>query len=263
MDKTKDTKQVNIPLNVLYCFLSLGIYYFFWNFRISKNIKKLNNIIVFNPLELLCFIFIPYFKIYWFYTKFDRLVIGAKNVGVELIEKSFIAVIFSITGLSLINTILMQHDLNYINSKITKIETNSSNLLKTLSINMEFISTHNVALSLILSFITFKISDIFWLNRIITNINLYKSKWSKMFTLFLFWFLPFFNIYLLFKISEKIWTLGKNSKDKINNKCEIILLLSVNRMNAICFALLQNDLFIIKHQVKKNNVPLIDQNSII
>ena len=125
---------------------------------------------------------------------------GAKNVGVELIEKSFIAVIFSITGLSLINTILMQHDLNYINSKITKIETNSSNLLKTLSINMEFISTHNVALSLILSFITFKISDIFWLNRIITNINLYKSKWSKIFALFLFWFLPFFNIYLLFKI---------------------------------------------------------------
>ena len=61
---------------------------------------------------------------------------GAKNVGVELIEKSFIAVIFSITGLSLINTILMQHDLNYINSKVTKIETNSSNLLKTLSINM-------------------------------------------------------------------------------------------------------------------------------
>ena len=76
MDKTKDTKQVNIPLNVLYCFLSLGIYYFIWNFRISKNIKKLNNIIVFNPLELLCFIFIPYFKIYWFYTKFDRLVIN-------------------------------------------------------------------------------------------------------------------------------------------------------------------------------------------
>ncbi|MGM9857850.1 MAG: DUF4234 domain-containing protein [Bacilli bacterium] len=251
MNSKHDYKKVNIPLNVLYCFLTLGIYYFIWNYKLSKNIKRLSNIIVFNPLELLCFIFIPYFKIYWFYTKFDRLVIGAKNVGVELVEKSFIAVIFSITGLSLINTILMQYDLNYIYSNIDKIDSNKISLLKTLSINMEFISTHNIALSLILSFVTFKISDIFWLNRIITNIDLFKRKWVKIISLILFWFLPFFNIFLLFKIQEKIWSLGKKGKDKINSKCEIILLLSVNRMNTICLALLQNDLFIIKHQTKK------------
>ena len=263
MNKRNDFKKVNIPLNVFYCFLSLGIYYFIWNFKISKNIKKLNNIIVFNPLELLCFIFIPYFKIYWFYTKFDRLVTGAKNVGVELVEKSFIAVIFAITGLSLINTILMQYDLNYVHSKINRDDSKSINLIKTLSINMEFISTHNIALSLIFSFVTFKISDIFWLNRILTNISLFEKKWLRIISLFLFWFLPFFNIYLLFKIQEKLWNIGKKSKDKINNKCEIVLLLSVNRMNTICLALLQNDLFIIKHQTKKNSGLLSDNNSFI
>ena len=237
-------RKEKIYKKVILSFLTLGIYYFIWNFRISKQIKYINNIFVFNPLELICFIIVPYFKIYWFYTKFDRLVLGAKRYNVVLQDKSFLAVIVSIFGLSIINTILLQHYLNKLidDIELNKLKPNSEPFFKVLTANLEFIDTQNIALSFVLSFITFGIYDLFWLRRIMNKLCYNDNEKYKTLSLFLFYLIPFFNVYLLFKLSELLFNKYRKENIDVNDKSSIAILLGINKLNAICLALFQNDI---------------------
>ena len=64
----------------------------------------------------------------------------------------------------------------------------------------------------------------------------------KTLSLFLFYLIPFFNVYLLFKLSELLFNKYRKENIDVNDKSSIAILLGINKLNAICLALFQNDI---------------------
>ena len=108
----KATKRSSVGIILLLC-ITVGIYGFYWMYKIAKELKYYLEDEKINPsLDLfLNIIFFPYI-IYWFY-KYGKLVAEAQQkAGTVPRENSVLYAILSIFGLFFISMVMMQSDLN-------------------------------------------------------------------------------------------------------------------------------------------------------
>ena len=113
-------RDENIVLNVVLSFITFGIYLFIWWYRICKRIRLMNED---NPAcggELACIIFVPFYSLYWFYTRGQRLVNGAKRHNIFIKENSVLYLILALFGLSIVSLILIQTELNTMADKLRR-----------------------------------------------------------------------------------------------------------------------------------------------
>lgn len=100
-----------IVLSIITC----SIYYFYWVFTIMRKIKILNHEMDISvSLELLCFIIVPFYNWYWYYTRAYQLSEGAEKNGYSVENYNVLFLVLSIVGLSIINVAVMQSKLNII-----------------------------------------------------------------------------------------------------------------------------------------------------
>ena len=111
------------PKSIVACILlsivTCGIYGLIWNYSIMKKIRLLNQDYTSPVGEFLCFIFVPFYALYWYYTRANRLSTGAASYGLMITSNGILYLILAIFGFSIVNICLMQNDLNTIALALT------------------------------------------------------------------------------------------------------------------------------------------------
>lgn len=104
----------SIGLCVLFSFLTFGIYWLVWKYKLIKKIKLLNNDHSSPVGEFLLCTFVPFYIFYWYYTRAAKIENGARSYGINITNNNIVYLILSIFGLSIVCDALIQNDLNII-----------------------------------------------------------------------------------------------------------------------------------------------------
>ena len=102
----------SIATAIILSLVTCGIYGIVWNYSMMKKIRLLNGDNSSVAGELLCFIFVPFYAFYWYYTRAERLAEGSAAYGLHIPNNGILYLLLSIFGLPIVSTCLMQNDLN-------------------------------------------------------------------------------------------------------------------------------------------------------
>lgn len=112
-----DIEQKDIAAAIIISILTCGIYAIYWLYCIMKSIKVLKGEDESVAGELLCFIFVPFYGVYWCYTRSDVLVSELKKHGITATTSKEGSLILSLLALGLVVYGIMQSDLNKLYDK--------------------------------------------------------------------------------------------------------------------------------------------------
>ncbi|MCX7922809.1 MAG: DUF4234 domain-containing protein [Clostridia bacterium] len=101
-------------LVVILGLVTCGIYFFYWIYKVSDEMKSFNDDPGINPgMELLLSIITcGLYTIYWFY-KYGKIIAQAQaQVGMTPEDNSILYLVLAIFGLSIVNTAIMQASMN-------------------------------------------------------------------------------------------------------------------------------------------------------
>lgn len=104
--------NINISLSITAVILSIGVYYIFWAYRICKKVRDLTGGNKNIAGEFLCFIFLPLYAAYWFYTRNEEL---RKHCNIDS-NKSSMYLIITMFGYGIVAMALFQTEINNINN---------------------------------------------------------------------------------------------------------------------------------------------------
>lgn len=109
-----DLEEENIAKNVIFTIITFGVYGYIWLYRMSRNIKCLNNDKSSLTGELLCLLFVPFYMLYWVYTRAKAIKTQADCRNIQIGDSATLYLILSLFGLNIISVALMQNDLNVV-----------------------------------------------------------------------------------------------------------------------------------------------------
>ncbi|MBQ5969406.1 MAG: DUF4234 domain-containing protein [Clostridia bacterium] len=101
-----------IGTSIVFSFLTFGIYAIYWEYQLIKNTKAIKN----DPSgcvgEMLCLIFVPFYHIYWWYTRGKGMKDEFAKQGYSANGNEMAYLILGICGLRLVSMAIMQDDFN-------------------------------------------------------------------------------------------------------------------------------------------------------
>ncbi len=102
----------NIVVCILLSIVTLGVYGIYWMYILVKNIRIIQNNTRKCSSEMLCLIFVPFYSIYWWYTRGEKVKqIFSKNDWPSL-SNGVVYLILSIFGFGIVSMSIMQSDFN-------------------------------------------------------------------------------------------------------------------------------------------------------
>ena len=110
----QNAKEENIAKNVILTIITFGVYGYIWLYRMSRNIKCLNNDKSSSTGELLCLLFVPFYMLYWVYTRAKAIKTQADCRNIQISDGATLYLILSLLGLNIVSIALMQNDLNVV-----------------------------------------------------------------------------------------------------------------------------------------------------
>lgn len=105
-------EEKNITNCVLLSSVTLKIYSWFWAYSIMKKIRYLKGEDTSCGGEMLCYLLIPFYEWYWFYTRGGKLADGAKEYGICLPKRQGIYLLAFLFTDQRLPLAMMQSDLN-------------------------------------------------------------------------------------------------------------------------------------------------------
>ena len=226
-------KRKSIGKCILLSIITFGIYGIFWMASVEKNVRSMEkNEKSIAPVVLL-WCFVPFYSLYWFLTRGKKIRNGFKELNCSAGTSGALSLIFAIFGLGMLSMVIMQSDFNYLASDIAR-STSKGPEMK--------IIRKNVFAHMLLSVITFRIYDVFWMYSLENNVfSLEKRKKSSLSTILLCMFVPFYHLYWWYSRAKsakaKIAELG--GKSRANGA--ICLILSMIGLSNISMAIMQAD----------------------
>lgn len=112
-----DIEQKDIAAAIIISLLTCGIYTIYWVYCIMKSIKALKGEDDSVVGEMLCFIFVPFYSVYWMYTRSDVIVTELKKRGISATTSKEGSLILSLLALGIVVWGIMQSDLNKLYDK--------------------------------------------------------------------------------------------------------------------------------------------------
>lgn len=106
----------SIGICILLSFLTFGIYQIYWYYLLVKNVRALKNDTSSCAGEMLCLIFVPFYSLYWWYTRGKAVKEEFSARGLSCTGNEVVYLLLCLFGLSLINAAIMQNDFNSISS---------------------------------------------------------------------------------------------------------------------------------------------------
>lgn len=105
---------------ILYSILTLGLYSIYWKYLCIKNLqaieKKEKNCVP----EMLCWVFVPFYSLYWWVTRSHLLERQFSKHQYPCFKQSFIYLFLTLCGLELVSLAILQNDFNSLPSVNTE-----------------------------------------------------------------------------------------------------------------------------------------------
>lgn len=105
-------ERKSIPVCILLTIITLGIYGLIRAYSLCKKIRLTRGEAPEVVGEFLCLVFVPFYSIYWAYTRGKRLYEGIASRGMPASDNSIVYLILAIFELNIVTYALMQNDLN-------------------------------------------------------------------------------------------------------------------------------------------------------
>ena len=105
-------QEKSIALCIVLSVVTFAIYYLVWIYNICKKIKVMAGEESKCGGEFACILFVPFYMLYWLFTRSKKLAQAGSNCGIPLDDKSTINLLLAIFGLGIVSVALMQNDLN-------------------------------------------------------------------------------------------------------------------------------------------------------
>ncbi|MBR5473445.1 MAG: sulfatase-like hydrolase/transferase, partial [Clostridia bacterium] len=97
---------------ILLSIVTLGLYYLYWKYMMVKNIRAIKGDTSSILVETLCFVFLPIYPLYWWFTRGKTMRIEFEKRGWPVLGNEIIYLIFVALELEIIPMALMQNDFN-------------------------------------------------------------------------------------------------------------------------------------------------------
>jgi len=110
----KTLTKENIGINIFLSFITFGIYGLIWIYNICKQVKLFTTKEQKCSSEYACMIFVPFYLLYWFYTRAKSLYLTARNKNISINDNSTVCLVLSLFGFSIVSYALIQNNLNII-----------------------------------------------------------------------------------------------------------------------------------------------------
>ncbi len=109
-------QERNIVLAIVLSLVTCGIYGLYWTYKEVEESNEASGETTPTPIAviLLSLVTCGIYGIYWYYIVGKRMATAGQRHGVVIEEKSILYLILSLVGLSIVNDILIQVDLNKI-----------------------------------------------------------------------------------------------------------------------------------------------------
>ncbi len=102
----------SLPLSIVLSIVTCGIYDLVWKYQLCRKIRILNNESTDCVGEYLCLILVPFYNLYWYYTRSQKLYNSMLKLKVPSSDSSVVNIVLSLFGLSIVSDALIQNDLN-------------------------------------------------------------------------------------------------------------------------------------------------------
>ncbi len=107
----------NIAICILLSIVTLGIYGIYWMYLLIKNIHSIENKTNTCIGELLCLLFVPFYSLYWWYTRGEKTKQYFSEHNSTVYSNGIAYLVLGIFGLNIISMAIMQNDFNSFHSE--------------------------------------------------------------------------------------------------------------------------------------------------
>ena len=127
--------QINkrsISMCILLSIITCGIYGIYWMYLLVKNTRSIQKNTDNCKGEMLCLIFVPFYSLYWWYTRGEKVRQGFAEHAYNATGGGVVYLVLVILGLSIVSMAIMQSDFNSLKSE-THSEQRSTKLILLMS----------------------------------------------------------------------------------------------------------------------------------
>ena len=110
----------NIVICILLSIITCGIYDVYWMYLLVKNTRSIQKNTGSCIGEMLCLIFVPFYSLYWWYTRGEKVRQGFAEHDYNATGSGVVYLVLAIFGLNIVSMAIMQSDFNSLNSEITR-----------------------------------------------------------------------------------------------------------------------------------------------
>ena len=102
-----------LALSIVLSVITLGIYHYYWRFLLVKNIRAITKDTSKTCTgEMACLIFVPFYSLYWWYTRGRTVKETLAGYGFEVRGNEVVYLILELVGVGIVSTAMMQNDFN-------------------------------------------------------------------------------------------------------------------------------------------------------
>ena len=112
--------QINkrsIGMCILLSIITCGIYGIYWMYLLVKNTRSIQKNTDNCTGEMLCLIFVPFYSLYWWYTRGEKVRQGFAEHDYNATGGGVVYLVLAIFGLSIVSMAIMQSDFNSLKSE--------------------------------------------------------------------------------------------------------------------------------------------------
>lgn len=112
--------QINkrsIGMCILLSIITCGIYGIYWMYLLVKNTRSIQKNTDNCTGEMLCLIFVPFYSLYWWYTRGEKVRQGFAEHDYNATGSGVVYLVLAVFGLNIISMAIMQSDFNSLKSE--------------------------------------------------------------------------------------------------------------------------------------------------
>ena len=117
----------NIGTSILLSIVTFGIYLIYWEYLLVKNVRAIKKDNSSCTGEMLCLIFVPFYSIYWWFTRGKLVKDEFASHGYTATGNEIAYLVLGLFGLEIVSMAIMQNDFNSLPSEVARGASQSRN----------------------------------------------------------------------------------------------------------------------------------------
>ena len=110
-------RKRNIGVCIFLSIITFGLYKIYWDYLLVKNVRAVDKDYSNCTGEVLCLVFIPFYNIYWWFTRGRLVSERFAEHGFKTAGNKILLMLMAIFGLDIVSMSIMQHDFNSLSTE--------------------------------------------------------------------------------------------------------------------------------------------------